>query len=84
MNLVGLLALAWVDSLPIFSADKTQTIFVLAAVPGFIISMVRLFARAPKEGDTRWYMREKNERLYKVSGPVFVAVAALVVYGVLP
>jgi len=84
MNLVGLLALAWVDSLPIFSADKTQTIFVLAAVPGFIISMVRLFARAPKEGDTRWYMREKNARLYKVSGPIFVAVAALVVYGVLP
>ena len=83
-NLLGLLTLIWVNSLPIFSADKTQTIFVLAALPGFLIGILRLFARSPKAGDRRWYMRDKNKVLYRASGPIFITVAALMTLGVLP
>jgi hypothetical protein len=83
-NLLGLLTIMWVNSLPIFAADKTQIIFVLAALPGFLIGILRLFARSPKAGDRRWYMRDKNKVLYRVFGPIFITIAALMTLGVLP
>jgi len=84
MNALGLLTINWINSLPIFAPDKTQTIFVLTALPGFVIGLFGLFGRSPRSGDRRWYMRDKNRVLYRFLGPVFLAVAALITFGVLP
>jgi hypothetical protein len=84
MNVLGLLTVNWINSLPIFAPDKTQTIFVLTALPGFVIGLFGLFRRSPRSGDRRWYMRDKNRVLYRFLGPVFLAVAALITFRVLP
>jgi hypothetical protein len=84
MNLLGLVAINWINSLPLFAPDKTQTIFVLAALPGFVIGLIGLFGRSPNLGDRRWYLRDKNRVLYRFLGPIFLAVAALITFGVLP
>ena len=84
MNGLGLLTLLWINSLPIFAPDKTRTIFVLAALPGFLISILKLFGQRPAEGDQIWYRRPKNNVLYRVAGPLFIAVAFLMTIKVLP
>ncbi len=84
MNGLGLITLLWINSLPIFSPDKTRTIFVLAALPGFLISILKLFGQRPAEGDQIWYRRTKNNLIYRVAGPVFIAIAFLMTIKVLP
>jgi len=80
-NFVGIAFMHWVATLPLLSHDKTRTIAVLAALPGFVIGLFKLFGRHPKAGDTRWYVREKNRWIYRSLGPVFFTVAVLITIG---
>ena len=84
MNGVGLLAMFWINSLPIFSPDKTRTIFVLAAIPGFLISLLKLFGQRPAESDQIWYRRPENKVVYHLLGPIFITIAFLITIKVLP
>ena len=84
MSLIGFAVSGWVNSLPLISADKTKTILVLTSLPGFVIGLLKLFARSPKTGDVRWYRRDKLRPLYYTGGPIMLAIATLITMGVLP
>ena len=68
LSLSAILLSHWVNSLPLLASDKTRTIAVILALPAFIISLLRLFARSPVDGDVRWYCRQKFSLLYKIGG----------------
>ena len=64
-------------------AEKTRTLFILFAIPAFLISILKMFGRAPKSGDVRWYMRERNKVLYRTAGPLVLILATLITLGVI-
>ena len=57
-------------------AQYAQMAFLAFLIPDFIMSMLWLFARGPKDGDVRWYMRPTFTWLYRVGG-VVVLIAAI-------
>lgn len=81
--LLGLSVSNWVNSLPLVAEDKSRTIFVLVAIPGFILSLLKILGRAPKPGDIRWYRRPRYTGLYRVGGVVMFTAAVSLVSGVL-
>jgi len=81
--LLGLSVSNWVNSLPLVAEDKSRTIFVLVAIPGFILSLLKILGRAPKPGDVRWYRRPRYTVLYRVGGVVMFTAAVSLVSGVL-
>jgi len=81
--LLGFAVSNWVNSLPLIAEDKSRTIFVLVGIPGFVLSLLKLFGRAPKEGDIRWYRRDRYKALYRVGGVAMFAAALSLVSGVL-
>ena len=44
--------------------------FVLVPIPFFIIAILSLFGREPRENDVRWYKRDRYKLLYRVGGTV--------------
>jgi len=50
------------------SPDLATLAFVILPVPGMLLSIARLFARSPKPGDVRWYLRPSLQWLYRVGG----------------
>jgi hypothetical protein len=56
------------------SPEYAQTMFVILAVPGFILALLGVFGREPVEGDTRWYQRPSMASLYRIGGVVVLAV----------
>jgi hypothetical protein len=84
MSLIGYAFGNWVNSLPLLSDDKTKTIVVLTSIPGFVIGLLKLFGRSPKNGDIRWYRRDKFKPLYRIGGPCMLLITGLITAGVLP
>ena len=68
MTILGKFYSPIINGLNLDPASASRTIFVLAALPGFIIGLLKFFGRTPKEGDVRWYMRPSNVALYRVGG----------------
>jgi hypothetical protein len=44
--------------------------FVLVPIPVFIVAILSLIGREPREGDVRWYERDNFKLLYRVGGAV--------------
>jgi hypothetical protein len=68
MTILGKFYSPIINGLNLDPASASRTIFVLAALPGFFIGLLKFFGRTPKEGDVRWYMRPSNVALYRVGG----------------
>jgi len=64
-------------------ASMTRTIFILLAIPSFVISIVKLFARNAKPGDQRWYVRPKMKVAYRTAGPLFLILGIAMTVGVI-
>jgi hypothetical protein len=45
-----------------------QLSFVLLPLPSMLISVVKLFGRAPLPGDVRWYLRPQMKWFYRIAG----------------
>jgi len=73
----------WIESQNYNPVDKTRLLFILLAIPGFIISLLKLFGRKAKPGDDRWYMRSKMSVAYKTAGPLVLALAIAMTLGVI-
>ena len=52
------------------SPEYAQTMFVILAVPGFILALLGVFGREPAAGDTRWYQRPSMTSVYRIGGVV--------------
>jgi len=83
MSFIGSAFSNWANSLPLLATDKSKTIVVLCSLPGFVISLLKLFGRSPKSGDVRWYRRESMKIAYRVFGPITLIFAALITTGVI-
>jgi hypothetical protein len=60
------------------SPEYAQTMFVILAVPGFLLALLGMIGRDPDEGDTRWYQRPRMTGLYRIGGvAVLIATAYL-------
>ena len=84
--LIGLLNRSyqnWIDSMSLDPASMTRTIFILLAIPSFVISIVKLFARNAKPGDQRWYVRPKMKVAYRTAGPLFLILGIAMTVGVI-
>jgi hypothetical protein len=84
MSFVGFAFSKWVNTWPLLSEDKTKTILILTSLPGFIVGLIKLFARSAKKGDVRWYRRENLKYFYRFAGPLMFAIAVLITIGVIP
>jgi hypothetical protein len=83
MSFIGTTFSNWANSLPLLAADKSKTIVVLCSLPGFVISLLKLFGRSPKSGDVRWYRRSSMKLLYRFFGPITLLIASLITTGVI-
>ena len=83
MVLIGVIATSWAESLPLMASDRAQTIFVIVAIPSFLISILKFFGRNPNPGDVKWYCRSKLRPVYYLFGPVMVALALGLQLGVI-
>lgn len=82
MSLLGKFYSSWVETLDLSVDDKSRTIFLIMSIPAFIIMVLKAFGRKPNAGDTRWYMRDRYNYLYKVLGPIFLLFALGLTLGV--
>ncbi len=57
--------------------DFAQLEFLWMAVPGFLLALLGLFAREPKDGDTRWYARASMTMVYRVGGVIMLGAACV-------
>jgi hypothetical protein len=57
--------------------DYAQLEVLWMAVPGFLIALLGLFAREPKDGDTRWYTRATMTMVYRVGGVIMLIAACV-------
>ena len=83
MSFIGTTFSNWANSLPLLASDKSKTIVVLCSLPGFVISLLKLFGRSPKSGDVRWYRRSSMKLLYRFFGPITLLIASLITTGVI-
>ncbi len=74
MIFVGKVYTPYINSLDLDPETATRTLFVLAGLPGLVISSLKLFGRSPSEGDTRWYLREKMRSFYRITGALFALI----------
>ena len=73
MTLFGRAYYEYLNGLALNPATASRTIFILAALPGFIWGILRLFGRNPKSGEVRWYMRPRLTAFYRVGGVAMFA-----------
>jgi hypothetical protein len=83
MSFIGTAFSSWANSLPLLAADKSKTIVVICSLPGFVISLLKLFGRSPKSGDVRWYRRDSMKIVYRIFGPIMLLIASLITVGVI-
>ncbi|MFM8352751.1 MAG: hypothetical protein ACKN9D_17015, partial [Actinomycetales bacterium] len=58
------------------SAAYAQVAFVVLAIPGFVLSILGLVARGPRDAEVRWYRRPSLTWFYRVGGIVVLAATA--------
>ena len=75
MLVIGLIVTSAVKSVPGDSPEFAQMSFLWMAVPGFLLALLGLAAREPREGDVRWYMRPGMTNVYRVGGIVVLVIA---------
>jgi hypothetical protein len=83
MSFVGTAVSNWANSLPLLAAEKSKTILVICSLPGFFISLLKLFGRSPKPGDVRFYRRDSMKIFYRIFGPLMLLIASLITIGVI-
>lgn len=83
MSLLGHSYSALIDNLQIPVEDKSKNMFLIMAISGFILMILKSFGRKPKKGDVRWYMRDQFSYLYKLLGPLFLVIALGLTVGVI-
>ena len=83
MTLIGRGYSRLIENFELTPANATRTIFVLMALPGFFIGLLKLFGRQPKSGDVRWYVRPELRLGYRIFGPVLFIIATGLVTGVI-
>jgi hypothetical protein len=74
---------SWIDGMTLDPASKTRTLFILLALPSFILTIVKMFARNPKPGDQRWYLRPKMKVVYRTAGPLMLGLGIAMTLGVI-
>ena len=74
---------SWIDSMTLDPASKTRTLFILLALPSFILSITKMFARNPKPGDKRWYLRPNMKVAYRTAGPLALGLGIAMTLGVI-
>ena len=75
MLVIGLIVTSAVKSVQGDSPQFAQMSFLWMAVPGFLLALLGLAAREPREGDVRWYMRPGMTNVYRVGGIVVLVIA---------
>ena len=75
-----MLVISWVVSSILVSMlgdspEYAQTTFLLLAVPGFLLGMMSLVGREPRDGDTHWYQRPSMTVFYRVGGVAMLFLA---------
>lgn len=55
--------------------DLARTSFVVLMLPGLALAALGMFAKEPREGDTRWYLRASMRVWYRIGGAVFLVTA---------
>ena len=75
MLVIGLIVTSAVKSVQGDSPQFAQMSFLWMAVPGFLLALLGLAAREPREGDVRWYMRPAMTNVYRVGGIVVLVIA---------
>lgn len=83
MSFIGSTFSNWANSLPLLASDRSKTIVIICSLPGFVISILKLFGRSPKAGDVRWYRRQSMTGLYRFFGPIILLIASLITTGVI-
>jgi hypothetical protein len=83
MSFIGTAFSSWANSLPLLAADKSKTLVVICSLPGFVISLLKLFGRSPKPGDVRFYRRDSMKIIYRTFGPIMLFIASLITIGVI-
>ena len=74
---------SWIETMSLDPASKTRMLFILLALPGFFLSMTRLFARKAKPGDQRWYVRPNMKVAYRTAGPLVLCLGIGMTLGVI-
>jgi hypothetical protein len=77
-----MLVIGWAVSAALVSAlgdspDYAQTMFVILAIPGFVLAILGMIGRDPREGDTRWYQRPTMTGFYRIGGVLVLAITAI-------
>lgn len=75
MLVIGLVVTAAVKSIYGDSPEFAQLSFLWMAVPGFLLALLGLSAREPRDGDVRWYMRPHMTAVYRIGGVVVLVIA---------
>ena len=83
MTLFGKAYSKYLDSLALDPVSEARTSFILAAIPGLILTFLKFFGREPATGDVRWYRRDQNRVLYQVGGVFLFAAYALMTLGII-
>lgn len=83
MGFIGIYFSAWINGLPLIGEDKAKNLVLLLGIPGFMLSLIKLVGRAPREDDVRWYRREKFVGLYRTGGVFMLALALSLSSGVI-
>jgi hypothetical protein len=83
MSFIGTSFSNWVNSLPLLATDKSKTIVVICSLPGFLVSLLKLFGRSPKPGDVRFYRRDSMKIIYRIFGPIMLLIASLITVGLI-
>jgi hypothetical protein len=81
MITIGHFYTPFINSLNLEPASASRTIFLLAGIPGFIITSFKFFGRAPAEGDVRWYRRSNMKTLYRVGGTALFLTYSAFTFG---
>jgi hypothetical protein len=56
-------------------ADIARTSFVLLLLPGLALAALGMFAKQPRDGDVRWYMRPSLRTAYRIGGILMIIAA---------
>jgi hypothetical protein len=83
MTLLNKSYVKWIENQSYNPIEKTQIIFVLLAIPSFLISILKMFGRNAKPDDVRWYVRPKMQVAYKTAGPLLLGLAVALTLGVI-
>jgi hypothetical protein len=55
--------------------DLARTSFVILMIPGLALAAIGMFGKEPREGDTRWYLRDSMRVWYRIGGGTLLVTA---------